>query len=89
MRLHASDGGASACTQAITLRTPLRWERQANGHLWAYSGHARVAAVGMLEEPAEGAEYHWQVGAGTGFSGGSCGTEEEAQQAAEQAWDAA
>jgi hypothetical protein len=71
----------------MTSRTPLRWERQANGHLWAYSGYGIVAAVGRLDEPAEGAEYHWQtVGAGgTGFAAGSCRTEEEAQQAAERA----
>ena len=74
----------------MTPRTLLRWERQANGHLWAYSGYEIVAAVGMLDELTEGAEFHWQtVGAGgTGFAAGSCRTEEEAQQAAERAWDA-
>jgi hypothetical protein len=71
----------------MTPRTPLRWKRQANGHL-AYSGYKVVAAVGMLDDPADGAEYHWQASAGTGFAAGSCRTEEEAQQAAEWAGDA-
>lgn len=65
----------------MTSPSPLRWERQPNAHLWAYAGEARVAAVGRLDD----GEYHWQAGVGPGFSGGSCGTEEEAQRAVEQA----
>lgn len=65
----------------------LTWHRQPNDHLWAYSGHEVVAAVGRLDDPAEGAEYYyWQVSVGTASAGGSCETESEAREAAEKTW---